>query len=112
MTAGVHSHSREPSAHFPFDAVLSRCLVWHDRDSNRRIAILSEPTNDSLSAQRAAEAVIIRLWESLREYRSHDLADAALRAMANAHQTVRKANLLPGGQRRSDLGLVDRKSVV
>ena len=35
-----------------------------------------------------------------------ELADAASRALANAHSTVRKANLLPGGQRRSELGLV------
>ncbi len=106
MTAGSDVSTVEPSGSFPFDAVMSRCLVWEDPDSRRRYALLSEPTNDSLTAQRAAEAVIIRVWDSLRESRYHDPADAAYRALASAHQTVRRANLLPGGQRRAELGLV------
>ncbi len=36
-----------------------------------------------------------------------DPADAAYRTLASAHQTVRRANLLPGGQRRAELGLDD-----
>jgi hypothetical protein len=85
---------------------MSRCLVWQDADSHRRYALLSEPTNDSLTAQRAAEAVVIRVWDSLRELRYHDPVDAAMKALMNAHQTVRRANLLPGGARRAELGLV------
>jgi hypothetical protein len=106
MTAGSETTAIEPSGSFPFDAVLSRCLVWQDADSHRRYALLTEPTNDSLTAQRAAEAVVIRVWESLRELRYHDPVDAAMKALMNAHQTVRRANLLPGGQRRAELGLV------
>lgn len=106
MTAGSDLTTLEPSGSFPFDAVMSRCLVWQDADSHRRYALLSEPTNDSLTAQRAAEAVIIRIWDSLRESRYHDPVDAALKALDNAHQTVRRANLLPGGHRRAELGLV------
>lgn len=106
MTAGSDGTIVEPSGSFPFDAVMSRCLVWYDADTRRRYALLSEPTNDSLTAQRAAEAVIIRIWDSLRETRYHDPVDAALKALDNAHQTVRRANLLPGGHRRAELGLV------
>lgn len=106
MTAGSDTTTLEPSGSFPFDAVMSRCLVWEDQDSHRRYALLSEPTNDSLIAQRAAEAVVIRIWDSLRELRYHDPVDAAMKALMNAHQTVRRANLLPGGHRRAELGLV------
>lgn len=106
MTAGSDTTTLEPSGSFPFDAVMSRCLVWQDADSHRRYALLSEPTNDSLTAQRAAEAVVIRVWDSVRELRYHDPVDAAMKALMNAHQTVRRANLLPGGQRRAELGLV------
>ena len=106
MTAGAQAHTAAITADIPFQAVLSRCLIYQDVESGRRCAILAEPTQQTLTAQRAAEAAIIRVWESLRELRHLDLADAASRALANAHTTVRKANLLPGGQRRSELGLV------
>ncbi len=106
MTAGAQAHSAALTADIPFEAVLSRCLVYHDLENGRRYAILAEPTQHTLTAQRAAEAAIIRVWESLRELRQLDLVDTASRALANAHATVRRANLLPGGQRRSELGLV------
>lgn len=68
--------------------------------------MLAEPAGKSPIAERAAQAAMFRLWESLREYRLLDPADAVLNAMTDAHQTVRKANLLPGGQRRAEIGLV------
>src|SRR6478609_9657830 len=106
MATGVESRSNEVGATFPHDALASRCLVWHDRQSDRQFAILAEPASKSLIAERAAQAAMFRLWESLREYRLLEPADAIYNAMTDAHQTVRKANLLPGGQRRAELGLV------
>jgi hypothetical protein len=106
MATGVESRGNETSATFPHDALASRCLVWHDRQSDRQFAILAEPASTSLIAERAAQAAMFRLWESLREYRLLEPADAIYNAMTDAHQTVRKANLLPGGQRRAELGLV------
>jgi hypothetical protein len=106
MTAGAQAHTAAFTADIPFEAVLSRCLIYRDLESGRRYAIMAEPTHDGLAAQRAAEAAIIRVWETLREFRHLELTETASRALANAHATVRKANILPGGQRRSELGLV------
>jgi len=106
MATGVESRGNETSTTFPHDALASRCLVWHDRQSDRQFAILAEPAGNSLIAERAAQAAMFRLWESLREYRLLEPAEAIYNAMTDAHQTVRKANLLPGGQRRAELGLV------
>lgn len=106
MTAGAQAHTAAITADIPFEAVLARCLIYHDAEHGRRYAVLAEPTQPTLTAQRAAEAAIIRVWESVRELRHLDLAETASRSLANAHSTVRRANLLPGGQRRSELGLV------
>ena len=106
MATGVDSRGNEASTTFPHDALASRCLVWHDRQSDRQFVILAEPASKSLISERAAQAAMFRLWESLREYRLLEPAEAIYNAMTDAHQTVRKANLLPGGQRRAELGLV------
>ena len=54
MTAGAQAHTAALTADIPFEAVLSRCLIYQDAESGRRYAILAEPTHYSLTAQRAA----------------------------------------------------------